>query len=149
MKSWTTHMLLNGMVVKTVYISLWLHQLPMRQPARSYTSVSLLSDGSGPVEMSPLGQLGGDGRVKRVSASIASTIHSIFFLIATVPEVNFCFNHVYFLLNRSRLFSRTPARTKKNTIVKQCVQGQAVARGAEGTSAGCDKTRNYSEQPLL
>ena len=58
----------------------------MRLSARSYTSVSLLSDGAGPVEMGPLGQVGDDGRVKRVSASIASTIHNILFILTVVPE---------------------------------------------------------------
>ena len=58
-----------------------LPQLFMRPPARSFTSVSMLSDGSGPVEMNPLGQLGEDGRVKRVSASTAPTVLGTFFLV--------------------------------------------------------------------
>ena len=41
-----------------------------RPPVRSFTSASMVSDGGGTVEMGPLGQLGGDGKVRRVSASM-------------------------------------------------------------------------------
>ncbi|CAL1155578.1 unnamed protein product [Cladocopium goreaui] len=34
-------------------------------PARAFTSLSMVSDGGGPENMSPLGQVGDDGRVKR------------------------------------------------------------------------------------
>ncbi len=34
--------------------------------ARTFTSASMVSDGHGPVAMGPLGQVGEDGKVKRV-----------------------------------------------------------------------------------
>lgn len=39
-------------------------------PARSFTSASMVSDGTGPVNMSPVGQVGEDGKVKRVLTPI-------------------------------------------------------------------------------
>lgn len=49
--------------------------------ARSFTSASMISDGGGPVDMNALGQVGDDGKVRRVRAS---TLLSLIYRIVNI-----------------------------------------------------------------
>lgn len=51
-----------------------------RNLSKGYSTASMVSDGRGPVDMPPLGEVGPDGKTKRASASTNPDISAIEFV---------------------------------------------------------------------